>query len=46
VLRAPLGGGAPETLASGLGAPTGLAVDATFVYVAASFAGQVLRLAK
>jgi hypothetical protein len=39
VMRAPLGGGQPETLASGLAHPRGIAVDATGVYVAVAGGG-------
>lgn len=46
IRRAPLAGGAVETVLSGLGYPLGLALDAHFIYWANAGTGHVLRLAK
>ena len=42
-MAAPIGGGTPRTLASGLDAPDAIAVDATNVYVATNGSSEKAR---
>jgi hypothetical protein len=48
LMKVRIGGGAPETLASGLSDPTALAIDATYAYIAAGATanslGAILRV--
>ena len=44
VMKVPLAGGTPTTLASGLPAPWGIAVDATSIYWVNSGDGTVMKM--